>query len=223
MQDAIDRDGLDAAALLMASRRSIRRYREEAIAPEVVEELLRCAANAPSAHNRQPWRFAVLRRQEPKVRLANAMGERLRADRLRDGDSPAAVEADVARSFERISCAPVVVLVATSRAGMDAYPDAARGEAEKTVKAAEAYRASKVGNATGDASRFASRHTAHAGAAEITETRLYLEAVERVLARVKKFIISPELKGSNLDFWLVGQGATLPPFIPTAPSGSSKP
>lgn len=133
MQDAIDRDGLDAAALLMASRRSIRRYREEAIAPEVVEELLRCAANAPSAHNRQPWRFAVLRRQEPKVRLANAMGERLRADRLRDGDSPAAVEADVARSFERISCAPVVVLVATSRAGMDAYPDAARGEAEKVM------------------------------------------------------------------------------------------
>lgn len=133
MPGAIDRDGLDAAALLMASRRSIRRYREEAIAPEVVEELLRCAANAPSAHNRQPWRFAVLRRQEPKVRLANAMGERLRSDRLRDGDSPAAVEADVARSFERISCAPVVVLVATSQAGMDAYPDATRGEAEKVM------------------------------------------------------------------------------------------
>ena len=133
MPGAIDRDGLDRAALLMASRRSIRRYREQAVAPEVVGELLQCAANAPSAHNRQPWRFAVLRRQEPKVRLANAMGERLRADRLRDGDSPAAVEANVARSFERISSAPVVVLVAASQVDMDTYPDASRREAEKVM------------------------------------------------------------------------------------------
>lgn len=69
MPGAIDRNRLDAAALLIASRRSIRRYREETIPPEVVDELLRCAVNAPSAHNRQPWSFAVLRRQDPKVRL----------------------------------------------------------------------------------------------------------------------------------------------------------
>jgi membrane protease subunit HflK len=102
----------------------------------------------------------------------------------------------------------------------------ARGEAEKTVKAAEAYRTTKINNATGDAARFATRHTSHAGAAKITEVRLYLESVERALGKVRKYLISPDLKGSSLDFWFLGQGATLPPFnptAPTAPSGSSKP
>lgn len=133
MPGAIDRERLSAATQLIASRRSIRRYREGTIPPEVVDEILACAVNAPSAHNRQPWGFVVLRRRDPKLRLANAMGERLRADRLRDGDSPAEVEADVARSFERISCAPVVVLVAASQVDMDSYADAARREAEKVM------------------------------------------------------------------------------------------
>ena len=133
MPPEIDRDRLGTVTQLIASRRSIRRYREETIPPEVVDEILGCAVNAPSAHNRQPWRFAVLRRRDPKVRLANAMGERLRADRLHDGDSPAAIEVDVARSFERISCAPVVVLVATTQVDMDTYADASRREAENVM------------------------------------------------------------------------------------------
>ena len=43
MPGATDRTRLDTAALLIASRRSIRRYREGTIPPEVVDELLRCA------------------------------------------------------------------------------------------------------------------------------------------------------------------------------------
>lgn len=105
----------------------------------------------------------------------------------------------------------------------------ARGDAEKTIQQAQAYRATKINNATGEAARFAARHTSHAGAAAITETRLYLEAVEKALAKVRKYIVSPDLKGSNLDFWLLGgQSSTLPPFVPTAsptpaPSGTTKP
>jgi len=99
----------------------------------------------------------------------------------------------------------------------------ARGEAEKTIKAAEAYRATKINNATGDAARFATRHASHNNAAQITETRLYLESVERALAKVKKYIISPDLKGRNLDFWLVSAGTTLPPFVPSSSSTPSKP
>lgn len=117
-------------AQLIATRRSIRRYRPEAIAPELIDELLDCAANAPSAHNRQPWRFAPILDLDAKVRLARAMGERLRMDRLRDGDAPEAVEADVARSFERLTAAPVVVIVAATTLDMDAYPDPRRQQAE---------------------------------------------------------------------------------------------
>jgi coenzyme F420-0:L-glutamate ligase/coenzyme F420-1:gamma-L-glutamate ligase len=63
--------------------------------------------------------------EEPawKDRLARAMGEKLRADRLADGDPAPLVEGDVARSHARISGAPAVVVVALDMADMDRYAD----------------------------------------------------------------------------------------------------
>jgi F420 biosynthesis protein FbiB-like protein len=126
----IDREQLDRMARVIATRRSVRRYAPRPVAREIVEELLHCAANAPSAHNRQPWRFAVLREPASKAKLAEAMGSRLRADRLRDGDPADIVQADVARSHERITQAPVVLVVASTVSEMDRYPDRARQQAE---------------------------------------------------------------------------------------------
>ena len=127
---AIGFDALREATDLMAGRRSIRRYRPDPVPPALIDELLRAAIDAPSAHNRQPWRFVVMTDREDKARLAAAMGQRLRADRRRDGDDPAAVEADAARSFERITGAPVVILVAATLSDMDVYRDTLRHDAE---------------------------------------------------------------------------------------------
>jgi len=130
MSIPIDRSGFESMARIIASRRSIRRYRQEGVSRELVDELLHCAMNAPSAHNCQPWRFSVLDQADEKVRLARAMGARLRSDRLRDGDSHDIVEADVARSFERISRSPVVILAAATTIDMQLYPDRHRQDAE---------------------------------------------------------------------------------------------
>ena len=108
---------------LAAGRRSIRRYDAVAVPAPTIRRLIEAACWAPSAHNRQPWRFAVLEDAAWKDRLARAMGERLRADRLADGDAPELVEADVARSYARIGAAPVVVVVLLDMADMDRYPD----------------------------------------------------------------------------------------------------
>jgi nitroreductase len=43
------------------SRRSIRRYTDEAVSEPDVERLLRAAMAAPSAGNQQPWTFVVVR------------------------------------------------------------------------------------------------------------------------------------------------------------------
>ena len=118
---------------VIAERRSIRRYQPEPISDAELERLLTAACWAPSAHNRQPWRFAVLRADAVKQRLANAMGARLAADRGRDGDDPAAIAADVARSRARITEAPIVVAVALTLADMDRYPDPARAAAEHAM------------------------------------------------------------------------------------------
>ena len=115
---------------LIKTRRAIRRYQEQPIPRPEIERLLELAAWAPSAHNRQPWRFAVLTQGADKSRLAEAMGERLRRDRLADGDPPEAVERDVARSYARITGAPVVILVCLSMADMDRYPDERRNQQE---------------------------------------------------------------------------------------------
>jgi len=45
-------------------RRSIRRYTNRPVAPELVSELLRAAMSAPSAGNEQPWQFVVITRRE---------------------------------------------------------------------------------------------------------------------------------------------------------------
>ena len=99
----------------------------------MIDAILDAATHAPSAHNRQPWRFAVVTSPEAKVQLASAMGERLRADRLTDGDSPDVVEADVSRSRARITAAPVVVLACLTMSDMDRYPDVRRGDVERIM------------------------------------------------------------------------------------------
>jgi len=115
---------------LLLGRRSIRRYGSEAVADDVVEKLIYAATCAPSAHNSQPWRFVVLKKPSTKERLARAMGEQLRADRTRDGDPPDAIENDVARSFARITTAPVAVIVCLTMEDTDFYPDERRRNAE---------------------------------------------------------------------------------------------
>ena len=46
------------------SRRSIRRYTGQAIADEMVEQLLKAAMSAPSAGNMQPWHFVIIDERE---------------------------------------------------------------------------------------------------------------------------------------------------------------
>jgi coenzyme F420-0:L-glutamate ligase/coenzyme F420-1:gamma-L-glutamate ligase len=108
---------------LAASRRSIRRYEAAPVPAETLRRIIAAACWAPSAHNRQPWRFAVLEQFPWKDRLARAMGDKLRADRLADGDPADLVEGDVARSYARNATAPAVVVVLLDMADMDRYPD----------------------------------------------------------------------------------------------------
>jgi len=120
---------------LIYARRSIRRYATTPVPRAVVERLLTAAIWAPSAHNRQPWRFAVLTENVAKERLAQAMGDKLRADRLADGDLRDVVEQDAARSKARITEAPVVILACLTLADMDQYSDDRRARAEQLMAA----------------------------------------------------------------------------------------
>lgn len=115
---------------VLMRRQTIRRFRPEHVPPDAVLRLVDAAAQAPSAHNRQPWRFCLVQQQAGKAALADTMGRRLRADREHDGTDAATIEADVQRSRARIVEAPLVVVVCLTMAEMDRYPDPKRTQAE---------------------------------------------------------------------------------------------
>lgn len=126
---------MDAADLLdiMRSRRSIRRYRDERVPKAWVDCLLEAAVWAPSAHNRQPWRFVVIDKESTKERLARRMGAALRRDLEADGLARAVIDADVGRSYDRITTAPLLILLCMSLADMDVYPDPERNHHEREM------------------------------------------------------------------------------------------
>ncbi len=115
---------------ILRTRRSIRRYTDRPVARETIEGILDAAIWSPSAHNRQPWRFAVVTESATKEQLARAMGDRLRADLTADGAPPAAIEADAGRSYARITGAATVIVACLNMTDMDRYPDKKRANAE---------------------------------------------------------------------------------------------
>jgi nitroreductase len=56
----------------IATRRSIRKYTEDAVTQEDLNTILALAGKAPSAWNLQPWRFVVVRNPEVKEQLKAA-------------------------------------------------------------------------------------------------------------------------------------------------------
>ena len=80
-----------------------------------------------------------------------------------------------------------------------------RGNAEMMVLAAEGIRAERINYALGEASRFKLQHMEHDKARHVTETRLYVEAMEKVLAPVEKILINPEVKQGVMDLWFFNE------------------
>ncbi len=79
----------------------------------------------------------------------------------------------------------------------------ARGEAQQTLEAAEAYKQRKINEAGGDASRFEQVAAEYAKAAQVTSERLYVEAMEQILPRIKKLIVD---ENGNLDLTILRRG-----------------
>lgn len=68
-----------------------------------------------------------------KARLAEAMAEDFERDLLRDGVPLAKIDAQVKRSKERITAAPVAILLCLDTSEMDSYPDEKRQHAERVM------------------------------------------------------------------------------------------
>jgi F420 biosynthesis protein FbiB-like protein len=126
-------DKTQALYKLIRERRSVRSYTQRPVERALIERLLTAALWAPSAHNRQPWRFGVIEGADTKERLADAMNTQLRADLVTDGLPADQIQAQVTRRRNRLTRAPVLVLLCVTMSDMHHYPDEKRRRAEWTM------------------------------------------------------------------------------------------
>lgn len=117
----------------LRSRRSIRRFKPDPVSDSAIREILHTAAFAPSAHNRQPWRFVVLTDPGTKKFLSDSMAEEFERDLGKDNLPPEKIAKFVNRSRERITGAPVVIVLCLDMSVMDIYPDERRKNAEYLI------------------------------------------------------------------------------------------
>jgi coenzyme F420-0:L-glutamate ligase / coenzyme F420-1:gamma-L-glutamate ligase len=119
----------------LRTRRSVRRFKTDPIPDSVIRNILQTATLAPSAHNRQPWRFIVLTDLSAKTHLSDAMAEEFQRDLEKDNFPPEEITKRVSRSRERITGAPIVIILCLDMSEMDEYPDTRRKKAEYIIGA----------------------------------------------------------------------------------------
>jgi membrane protease subunit HflK len=75
----------------------------------------------------------------------------------------------------------------------------ARGEAESMIRDAEGFKESRIKRSEGDAAKFTTVLKEYRKAKSITEKRLYLETMQKVLPGVEKFIVPDKNSGGLLN------------------------
>jgi coenzyme F420-0:L-glutamate ligase/coenzyme F420-1:gamma-L-glutamate ligase len=112
-------------------RRSVKqRFMDRTVEDGVLERLLDAAIWAPSAHNSQPWSFVVIRDNVVKRRLAEKMALAWRRDFHQDSIPHDEREKRIAASIDRVSNAPLLIIVCLAMEHMHRYTDERRQKCE---------------------------------------------------------------------------------------------
>lgn len=90
----------------IGNRRSIRKFKHTSIEKEMIEDLINCARLAPSAKNRQPWKFLILE-TNIKNQVADIMIEE------ENSKLYSKINSSVLATAETIKQAPILILVLT--------------------------------------------------------------------------------------------------------------
>lgn len=129
---------------------------------------------------------------------------------------------EVAQAFRDVSSAAEEKnkLVNDAQGYANSILPQARGEAQKRLREAEGYRTDVVNRAGGEAQRFVDvltqyQRDAQVYGADVTRYRLYVETMEKVLPRARKYVVEPGKDGQGVNLRLLEQL----PSPPTPPQG----
>ena len=123
----------------VSQRRTIRRFTDEVVEPAAVERAIEAAILAPAPHHSEPFRFVVLRGDDPdqhrrRIELLDRMREAWIADLAGiDGKDPEEIDRRIARG-DLLRSAPVVIVpIVDLDAGSHTYVDERRNAAERDL------------------------------------------------------------------------------------------
>jgi len=120
----------------LRSRRSIRRFRPDPVPVPVIERLITTASHAPSAHNLQPWRFAVINDPVHRANLGEALTQKMKNDMRLAGAPAPEIESRVDRSLNRLKQAPLIILLCQEASAVKSQASEERLMAVQSVAAA---------------------------------------------------------------------------------------
>lgn len=125
-------------------------------------------------------------------------GIRIEQLSMQKADAPQEV-VDAFRDVQKAK-ADKVSLVNEAQAYFNQVTQDAEGQAAQMVRQSEGYKQEKVANAQGDVQRFLSIYNQYKLSPDITERRLYLETMERVMAGMNKVLVTGDGKGGAIPY-----------------------
>lgn len=113
-------------------RRSVRRFSDQPVAPQLLTDAVAEALTAPAPHHTRPVRFLWLQTPGVRAHLLDAMRQRWRTDLAGDGKLAEDIERRVSRGQILYDASEVIIPFMVPD-GAHQYPDAARTAAEHTM------------------------------------------------------------------------------------------
>lgn len=86
----------------------------------------------------------------------------------------------------------------------------AKGNSYKIIKEAEAYKDEKIKISQGDALLFVQKFEEYQKSKGVTEYRLYMETMDKILPKVNKILLGGNIKVESTDLWLTNGAAGNP-------------
>lgn len=138
--------------------------------------------------------------QLQKILDTNGAGITIAGIQLIEMSPPEAVKA----SFQDLASArqDKAVYINEATAYKNTIIPQAKAGAYKQVAEAEGYREQKIKNAEGDAALFAEKQTAYAASKGVTEFRMYMEAMDKILPNVQKILLGADVYIDNAELWI---------------------
>lgn len=118
---------------VITNRRSIRKFSNEPVDPDVARELVALACKAPAPHHSRPWRFVQVMSPEGREALADAMSESWLDDMSKEDRGVLEIEKLISRSRAQVIEAPALLLSCLAMDEAKSWPDERRRSAERDM------------------------------------------------------------------------------------------